>query len=169
VEDELRSLMPPANLTLNFLGERSYAQLADAYSAAGIFAFPTLADEWGLVVNEAMAAGLPVLGSRYSQAVEELCAFCRLSLRDRTYFRGRKGDSRTCCRPAERDPTGWTFRPDVPDEMYAAIDRAMSTSVEELNAMRVAARAAVAPLTPQYAVDGLIDAMLAARNKECHA
>jgi glycosyltransferase involved in cell wall biosynthesis len=27
---------------------------------------------WGLLVNEAMAAGLPVLGSVYAQAVEEL-------------------------------------------------------------------------------------------------
>lgn len=169
VEAELRSLVPPSNLTLNFLGERSYAQLVEAYAAAGILAFPTLADEWGLVVNEAMAAGLPVLGSRYSQAVEELCAECRLSLRERTSFRGAKGDSGACVRPAESDPTGWTFRPDVPHEMDAAIDRAMSSSVEELDAMRAAARAAVAPLTPQHAVDGLVEAIRAAMNKECHA
>ena len=41
--------------------------------ASGIFVLPTLADEWGLVVNEAMASGLPVLGSVYSQAAHELC------------------------------------------------------------------------------------------------
>ncbi|HEX5446097.1 MAG TPA: glycosyltransferase [Pirellulales bacterium] len=155
VEDELRQRTTPPNLQLRFLGERSYDQLADAYAAAGIFVFPTLADEWGLVVNEAMAAGLPVLGSRYSQAVEELC---RHSL----------GEG-MCCRRAEGASTGWTFRPDAPDEMYAAIDRALSASVEELNAMRVAARGAVARLTPEHAVDGLIEAIRAAMNKECHA
>ena len=51
----------------------------------GVLVFPTLADEWGLVVNEALAAGVPVLGSLYSQAVEELV---------------RDGEN------------GWTFRPD---------------------------------------------------------
>ncbi len=42
------------------------------FEQGGILVFPTLSDEWGLVVNEAMAAGLPVLGSRYSEAVEEM-------------------------------------------------------------------------------------------------
>ena len=32
----------------------SYAELREHYAAAGIVAFPTLADEWGLVVNEAL-------------------------------------------------------------------------------------------------------------------
>lgn len=166
VERELRVIALPPNLSLNFLGECNYARLAEAYAAAGIFAFPTLADEWGLVVNEALAAGLPVLGSRYSQAVEELCrdkhagaterdANGRLSLRERTCFLGAKDDS-----------TGWTFRPDAADEMAAAIDRALSTSVDELNAMRAAARAAVEPLTPKYAVDGLLQAVRTAMNKE---
>lgn len=139
VERELRSLSLPPNLCLNFLGECNYARLAEAYSAAGIFVFPTLADEWGLVVNEALAAGLPVLGSRYSQAVEELC---------------HDGD------------TGWTFRPDAADEMAAAIDQALSASVDELNAMRAAARAAVEPLTPKHTVDGLLQAVRAAMNQE---
>lgn len=139
VECELRSLALPPNLSLNFLGECNYAKLSEAYGAAGIFAFPTLADEWGLVVNEALAAGLPVLGSRYSQAVEELC---------------------------HEGATGWTFRPDAADEMAAAIDRALSASVDELNAMRAVARAAIEPLTPKYAVDGLLQAVRAAMNKE---
>ena len=49
-----------------------HERMAEVYAKASLFAFPTLADEWGVVVNEAMAAGLPVLGSIYSQAVEEL-------------------------------------------------------------------------------------------------
>lgn len=49
-----------------------YEQLPSVYASHGVFAFPTLADEWGVVVNEAMASGLPILGSVRSQAVQEL-------------------------------------------------------------------------------------------------
>jgi glycosyltransferase involved in cell wall biosynthesis len=42
---------------------------------ADIFVLPTPADEWRVVVKEAPAAGLPVLGSRHSQAVEEFLDF----------------------------------------------------------------------------------------------
>jgi glycosyltransferase involved in cell wall biosynthesis len=134
VRAELESLALPPNLSLKFLGETSYADLAAVYADTGIFAFPTLADEWGLVVNEALAAGLPVLGSVYSQAVEELC------------------------REAEN---GWTFRPNDA-EMDAAIDRAMSTSVGRLNEMRIAGRQSVEHLTPRYGIDCLMRAMDAA-------
>lgn len=47
-----------------FLGHRSYADLPAAYARAGAFVLPSTVDEWGLVVNEAMAAGLPVLVSK---------------------------------------------------------------------------------------------------------
>ena len=33
------------------------------YAAADLFAFPTLHDPWGLVVNEAMAFGLPIVAT----------------------------------------------------------------------------------------------------------
>ena len=62
----------PANVSLKLLGTVGYDELPRVYSQAGIFVLPTLADEWAVVVNEALAAGLPVLGSVYSQAVEEL-------------------------------------------------------------------------------------------------
>jgi glycosyltransferase involved in cell wall biosynthesis len=129
---ELESITLPDNLSLRFLGEKNYDALVDVYAEAGIFAFPTLADEWGLVVNEAMSAGLPVLGSVYSQAVEELC---------------RDGAN------------GWTFRPDSRSDMIEAIDRALTTPAEQLDGMRAAARADVAHLTPKYAVDHLLDAL----------
>jgi glycosyltransferase involved in cell wall biosynthesis len=60
------------NLELRHLGEVDYADLPAVYGGADILVFPTLADEWGVVTNEALAAGLPVLGSVYSQAVDEL-------------------------------------------------------------------------------------------------
>jgi glycosyltransferase involved in cell wall biosynthesis len=46
-----------------FLGHSKYADLPDVYAGARAFILPSAVDEWGLVVNEAMAAGLPVLVS----------------------------------------------------------------------------------------------------------
>jgi len=42
------------------------------YAAADVFVFPTLEDEWGIVLNEAAAAGLPILGSIYAGATRDL-------------------------------------------------------------------------------------------------
>jgi glycosyltransferase involved in cell wall biosynthesis len=49
---------------VRLLGRKGYDELPALYGAAGAFVFPSLSDEWGLVVNEAMAAGLPVLVSK---------------------------------------------------------------------------------------------------------
>jgi N-acetylglucosaminyldiphosphoundecaprenol N-acetyl-beta-D-mannosaminyltransferase len=141
VRGEIEALRLPENLSLNWLGDCDYATLAQAYASAGIFAFPTLADEWGLVVNEAMSAGLPVLGSLYSQAVEELC---------------REGVN------------GWTFHPDRSTEMLEAIDRAMSMSPAELDGLRASARGSAEPLTPRYAIDSLMPALEAALDQPKH-
>lgn len=132
LEQPLREFTTPENLSIRLAGSRSYEQLAEHYADAGIFVFPTLADEWGLVVNEALAAGLPVLGSLYSQAVEDLCV---------------------------DDVHGWTFRPDNADEMEQALDRALSTPVEKLDEMRRAARAQVEHLTPAFSADRIVDAI----------
>lgn len=45
-------------------GFRSYDELPSYYGLAGAFVHASTHEEWGLVVNEAMAAGLPVLLSR---------------------------------------------------------------------------------------------------------
>lgn len=42
------------------LGARTYDEIADLYSSAEVFVLPSTTEQWGLVVNEAMAAGLPV-------------------------------------------------------------------------------------------------------------
>ena len=62
----------PANLTLEMLGNQSYEAVPALMTDCDLFVFPTLADEWGLVVNEAMAACLPVLASQNSQAAMEM-------------------------------------------------------------------------------------------------
>ena len=56
-----------------FLGECTTDQIRNAYGSTNICVFPTLADEWGLVPIEAMASGVPVIGSRLAQSVECCC------------------------------------------------------------------------------------------------
>jgi len=59
---------------VRFSGAKSAAQLARFYAAADIFVFPSLEDVWGLVVNEAMCFGLPVLASQFAGASQSLVA-----------------------------------------------------------------------------------------------
>lgn len=57
---------------ITFVGMQGPEQLARYYAMADIFVFPSLLDVWGLVVNEAMACGLPILASKYAGASQEL-------------------------------------------------------------------------------------------------
>jgi glycosyltransferase involved in cell wall biosynthesis len=138
LRERLEAIRAPENLSLRLLGERNFRQIAEEYARSGILAFPTLADEWGMVVNEALASGLPVLGSVYSQAAEELCV---------------EGE------------TGWVFRPDAPGEMEQALTRALETPVERLNEMRTAARARAAEITPQNSAQRMLEALQAALDR----
>jgi glycosyltransferase involved in cell wall biosynthesis len=53
-------------------GFKQIADLPAHYALAGAFILPSLEEPWGLVVNEAMASGLPVLVSQRCGCVPEL-------------------------------------------------------------------------------------------------
>lgn len=127
----------PVNLVVREIGEVPYERMPSIYADASLLLFPTLADEWGLVVNEALAAGIPVLGSRYSQAVEELI---------------------------EDGVTGWTFRPDHEAECRDAIERALEASNDELDRMRGACRERIASFTFEATADRMFEAISFAAN-----
>ncbi|MCH7588950.1 MAG: glycosyltransferase family 4 protein [Chloroflexi bacterium] len=55
-----------------FTGAIPRRNLRQYYAIADVFVFPSLLDVWGLVVNEAMAAGIPVLCSRFAGCADEL-------------------------------------------------------------------------------------------------
>jgi glycosyltransferase involved in cell wall biosynthesis len=42
------------------------------YRSGNVLVFPTIEDVWGLVANEAILSGLPVLCSKYAGCAEEL-------------------------------------------------------------------------------------------------
>src|SRR5262249_32896590 len=55
-----------------FFGQASQEQLPALYALAKVFLFPTTQDAWGIVANEASAAGLPVIVSPAAGAAGEL-------------------------------------------------------------------------------------------------
>jgi glycosyltransferase involved in cell wall biosynthesis len=55
-----------------FLGYVTQAELPVCYANAKVFLFPSEWDPWGVVANEACAAGLPVIVSPYPGCVTEL-------------------------------------------------------------------------------------------------
>jgi glycosyltransferase involved in cell wall biosynthesis len=132
----------PASLVLRFAGSVRSDELSQIYRQGGIFVFPTFADEWGLPVSEAMVAGLPVLGSIYAQAVEEL---------------------------VEDGVTGWTFRTDEAEEMYGALDRAMRVPLGRLAEMRRMARERARGTGPEFGAKRLMEAIDLAQLAEPHA
>jgi glycosyltransferase involved in cell wall biosynthesis len=65
VNDECRS-------RIRFLGQVAYAERAKAFGEADVFIHPARHDGWGVVIHEALAAGLPVIGTRETGAAYEL-------------------------------------------------------------------------------------------------
>jgi glycosyltransferase involved in cell wall biosynthesis len=55
-----------------FKGGLRSDELAKYYMACDVLVFPSLEDVWGMVVNEALLFGLPVIGSTHAGAVQQL-------------------------------------------------------------------------------------------------
>lgn len=134
LENDLRSIATPANLTLDFVGVVDYEDLPEHYAWAEAMVFPTLVDAWGVVVNESLAAGVPVLGSIKAQAIDELV---------------RHGE------------TGWTFDPSDTAAVASAISDAMDTTGDELDAMRIRCRQAGRAVSPASVADDFARAIAA--------
>jgi glycosyltransferase involved in cell wall biosynthesis len=102
------------------------AEVAPFYSAAELLVLPSLREPWGLVVNEAMASGLPVCASRLVGSADALV---------------REGE------------TGWLFDPRVSQEFSAALARALACP--DRAALGARARERVARFGPEAMADGI--------------
>jgi glycosyltransferase involved in cell wall biosynthesis len=60
----------PGSIQLAGFAQRE--DLATYYALADVLVFPTHTDRWGLVVNEAMACGLPIIASEAAGSVADL-------------------------------------------------------------------------------------------------
>jgi glycosyltransferase involved in cell wall biosynthesis len=90
------------------------------YLLADYFVLPSLADEWGLVVVEALSQGTPVIGSIYSEAVASLIA---------------------------PGVNGFTFAPDNPTQFASALDDAAQLSARDWRRASTAAASSVEAIT----------------------
>jgi len=61
-------------LTARFDGYTQTEQLEEVFSSGKLFVFPSQFDPWGLVTNEALQCGTPVIGSPHATSVRELVA-----------------------------------------------------------------------------------------------
>ena len=69
LQEQAASISPG---TIRFAGFAQREQLAIYYALAEMLILPTYTDTWGLVVNEAMACGLPVILSRSAGCAADL-------------------------------------------------------------------------------------------------
>ena len=100
--------------------------LPAAYGQAACYVHPARIDPWGLVVNEAMAAGLPVLVSTGAG-----------------------------CAPDLVQGNGWTFPPDDPDALADRLVQVSALSPAARAALGRRSQAIIAGYTPEAFADGL--------------
>lgn len=136
-QERLRAYASQHHLPVEFVGFVPRAGLDELFANHDVFVFPSLNDEWGLVVGEALRAGLPVLGSVYSEAVCELI---------------------------EDGVTGWVLRPDESDSIRIALDRVFSAAPTELSHAGEIARRSVQQLTPEVMANHFLDVIHAVRD-----
>ena len=115
---------------VRFGGFAQIDALPALYGRAAALVHPALQDQWGLVVNEAMAAGLPVLVSRAAGCAADL---------------------------VEEGLTGWTFDPHDADAIADALARMADLPTADRRAMGEAARRAIAAWTPDLFADAFLD------------
>lgn len=119
--DKFEPLLQLSNIQLTLLGVVEYGDLQPLYKTSDVYIFPTLADEWGVVVNEAMASGLPILGSTYSQAIEEL---------------------------VNHEENGWVFKPDNHDEFVNRLTIVINATPEKLTEISEKGVETIQKMTP---------------------
>ena len=72
-EENLMQLISQLELkNITVLPSQSPADMPAIYKSADVLVFPTLEDVWGLVVNEALWSGLPVISSIYAGCAKEI-------------------------------------------------------------------------------------------------
>jgi glycosyltransferase involved in cell wall biosynthesis len=77
LEEELRHIAARANVGVHFAGFRNQSELPSCYAAADMLVLCSESESWGLVVNEAMACGLPAVVSDAAGCVPDLIEPCR--------------------------------------------------------------------------------------------
>lgn len=107
---------------IRFFGAQPFEQLPAFYALARCLVLPSLSEPWGLVVNEAMASGLPVL-------VSERCG----------------------CSPdlIQEGVNGYTFDPYDHEQLAALLERMTNLSEDDLAEMGRASQLIIRDYSPE--------------------
>lgn len=135
LRDEAKGLAERLGVDVCFLGFLPPSRLPEAYVAADVFVLPSGGETWGLVINEALAFGLPVVVS----------------------------DRVGCAADLVQDgQSGYVVPHDDIAALAAALDRLLGDEALRLDFGR-RGRALAAPYTVSACADGIVAACLAAR------
>ena len=123
LEDSLRQLALDLGIAglVEFAGKAWQAELPQIYRSADVFILPSAREAWGLVVNEAMLSGLPVV-------VSDRCG---------------------CAVDLVTAETGWTFSPHDEGELVNVLSRVASTPRAQLERMGSVARTLSSEYSPE--------------------
>jgi glycosyltransferase involved in cell wall biosynthesis len=72
LKDEIIRLFKKYGIDFSYPGYVSQEKILSYYASSKIFLFPTMLDAWGVVANEALTVGTPVIVSPYAGCAEEL-------------------------------------------------------------------------------------------------
>ncbi|MGA0094754.1 MAG: glycosyltransferase family 4 protein, partial [Chthoniobacterales bacterium] len=101
---------------------RQIEENAVFYALAEAFVLPSLYEEWGLVVNEAMAAGLPVIVSRTAGCAEDLVPSSG-NMERGAWSMEQEADVRAARPYLEQRSNGFAFDPASSDALATALTR----------------------------------------------
>jgi 1,2-diacylglycerol 3-alpha-glucosyltransferase len=110
------------NGSVVFTGHKGIHELPEIYAFAGCFVLPSLREPWGLVVNEAMASGLPVIVSSRCGCADDL---------------------------VDHGCNGFIVDPENTSDLVAALDRVSRMSEEQRMQMAKRSRRIVADYSPE--------------------
>lgn len=116
MEIKMRSLLKPCANRVTWLGFQPWERLPECYAQGSIFCFPSRYDGWGLALVEALAAGMPAIGTDRTGAAVEF-------LTDRR--------------------VGWLVKAGVVRDLELAMESALNLPEAEFKAMQAAARTSV--------------------------
>lgn len=121
---ELNQLIESLAVTdrVKLTGWVSYSELPKIYASSSCFVLPSKFEPWGLVVNEALAAGLPVI-------LSDTCGCCPELL--------------------EVDKNGFSFDPNNAASLITALNKFSRLGAEEIHQFGVHSKELVDRLTPQ--------------------